>query len=339
MSATRETESLSEDCRRVAVLLPCYNEEKTVGQVVMDFRAQLPAASIYVFDNNSSDCSAQVAQRAGAIVVREMRQGKGHVIRSMFRKIDADIYVMVDADSTYPATAVQDLIHPVIQGYAEMAVGDRISSTYDCQNKRKFHTFGNRLVRFLVNKLFGSKLNDVMSGYRVLSRSFVKSFPVISEGFEVETEMTLHALEHNFQIVEKPVEYSDRPKGSLSKLRTFTDGTRVLRTILVILKHHRPLLFLGSCGLIVATLGIATGILPVMEYIRYRYVFRVPMAVLSAALELMGMLLFCCGLILDTAARQHRQVTEVLYQLHTSRLRCYSGNEKARWSIVEHEDA
>lgn len=296
----------------IAVLIPCYNEETTISAVVSSFARVLPKARIIVFDNNSSDDSVMQAEKAGAEVVSEPRQGKGNVVRAMFRKIDADIYVLVDGDNTYPANQAVELIGPLLHQEADMVVGDRLSSrAYDKENKRKFHSFGNRLVRRMINLLFGSRLKDIMSGYRVFSRVFVKTFPVLSEGFEIETELTLHALDKRFPIVEIPIDYRDRPAGSVSKLSTFSDGSRILKTIAKVFKNYKPLHFFTACAGACCLAGLFIGIFPIMEYIRYSYVYKVPSAILAAALEILAMLLFSCGIILDTIVQHQRENYEL----------------------------
>ena len=298
---------------QVAVLIPCFNEASTIAKVVDDFTAQLPDAAIYVYDNNSSDDTASIAAQHGAIVRRERRQGKGFVVRSMFRDIDADVYVLVDGDDTYPADAVHDLIEAVQTGQADMAVGDRLSGgVYARQNKRAFHGFGNRLVRWSINAVFHSSFADVMSGYRAFSRRFVKNMPVSSPGFEIETEMTLHALDRRCLITEIPVAYRDRPAGSVSKLNTCADGFRVLATILRILKDYRPLAFFGGASLLFFALGLAVGIPVVIEYAETGLVPRFPSAILAAGLELMAAISLVCGLILDTITRHFKEVYELL---------------------------
>ena len=217
--------------QRIAVLIPCYNESVTIKKVVEDYKKVLPEAVIYVYDNNSTDNTAELAKEAGAEVRYERRQGKGNVIRTMFRDIDADCYVMIDGDDTYPADNARELVDAVLNGEADMVIGDRLSSTYFTENKRPFHNSGNKIVRWSINKLFHSDVTDIMTGYRAFSRQFVKSYPVLSKGFEIETEMTIHCLDKNFKIVEIPVSYRDRPEGSVSKLNTFSDGAKVLKTI------------------------------------------------------------------------------------------------------------
>lgn len=296
----------------IAVLIPCYNEEQTVGTVVAGFRKELPEATVYVYDNNSTDKTAEVAEEAGAIVVPESRQGKGNVVRSMFRFIDADIYVMVDGDNTYFASDVKKMIAPVVAGKADMVVGDRLSSqSYDNENKRLFHSFGNRLVRNLINKLFRSNCKDILSGYRVFNRFFVCNFPVLTEGFEIETELTLYTLDKNFRLLEIPIEYKDRMEGSESKLSTFGDGYKILKTIGFVFKNYKPFVFFSISAVTLAILGLIIGYLPVMEYMKYRYVYRVPSAILAASVEILAALLFGCGLILDTIVRQQREQFEL----------------------------
>ena len=230
--------------KKIAIVIPCYNEEITVAKVITDFKKELPDALIYVYNNNSTDNTLQIAYENGAIVKNEYRQGKGNVVRNMFRDIDADVYVLVDGDNTYPANMVHQLIKPILMETADMVVGDRISNgTYKKQNKRLFHDFGNGMVKYTINRLFKTNLKDVMSGYRAFSRTFVKNIPILSKGFEVETEMTLHALDKRFIIKEIPIEYKDRPNKSKSKLNTFTDGYKVIKTIIKMLKDYKPLKF------------------------------------------------------------------------------------------------
>lgn len=297
----------------LAVVIPCFNEEQTIGQVVEAFQSELPEAQVYVIDNNSQDTTASRARNAGAVVLREPRQGKGNVIRGIVRRIDADIYILVDGDMTYPANAVRELLNPVLRGEADMVVGDRLSNlSYDTYNQRRFHSFGNRLVRGLVNFLFGANLRDIMTGYRVMTREFLEHLPVLSKGFEVETEMTLHALDKRYRIVEIPIEYRDRPAGSSSKLRTFSDGIRVLSTIVFILKNYKPLFFFNLLSAAAFCAGITIGMFPVLEFVEYRFVRKVPSAILAASLIVLSMLFLCCGLILDTVVRQQRENYELL---------------------------
>lgn len=297
---------------KVAVLIPCYNEEKTVAKVVQDYRAALPQADIYVYDNNSTDRTAELAAQAGAIVRREYRQGKGNVIRSMFRQIDADCYLMTDGDDTYPAEAAPQMVRMILEGEADMVNGDRLSSTYFTENKRPFHNGGNRLVRGLINRLFQADVRDIMTGCRAFSRSFVKTFPVLSRGFEIETEMTIHAVDKNFLIREIPIEYRDRPEGSVSKLNTYSDGARVLATVFRLYKDYKPFAFFGALALLFLLAALVL-FLPVgVEYLKTGLVPRFPTLIVSAALGLCALLSFVAGVILDVVVKKHRQLFELL---------------------------
>lgn len=229
--------------KKIAVLIPCYNEAKTIKKVVEDYKNALPEADIYVYDNNSTDGTDEIARQAGAIVKYEYKQGKGNVIRSMFRQIEADCYLMIDGDDTYPVENAREMCDIILEGKADMVIGDRLSSTYFTENKRPFHNLGNRMVRLLINKIFNNNVKDIMTGYRAFSYEFVKGFPVLSKGFEIETEMTIHAVDKNFKLVEVPVNYRDRPEGSISKLNTYRDGFRVLKTIFTLFKEYKPTFF------------------------------------------------------------------------------------------------
>lgn len=276
--------------KKVAVLIPCYNEEKTVQKVVEDYRRVLPQADIYVYDNNSTDRTAELAAQAGAIVKREYRQGKGNVIRSMFRQIDADCYLMIDGDDTYPAEPAPEMVRMILDGEADMVNGDRLSSTYFTENKRPFHNTGNRLVRGLINHLFHADVRDIMTGYRAFSRGFVKTFPVLSRGFEIETEMTIHAVDKNFLIREVSVDYRDRPEGSVSKLNTYSDGAKVLCTIFRLYKDYKPFAFFGMGALLFLILA-AVLFLPVgIEFLRTGLVPRFPTLIVSVTLALCALL-------------------------------------------------
>lgn len=296
--------------KKVAVLIPCYNEELTVEKTVGDFKHVLPNADIYVYNNNSKDRTKELALKAGAIVKDEYRQGKGAVVRSMFRDIDADVYIMVDGDDTYPAEEVEGLIAPVLEGKADMVIGDRLSSTYYTENKRPFHNFGNSLVKGLINFLFKSDLNDIMTGYRSFSKKFVKCMPVMSDGFQIETEMTIFALTNNMQVVNVPITYRDRPEGSESKLNTFSDGFKVLLTLFNLFKDNRPFLFFGCLSLIIFILGLVVGIPVIDEFIKTAYITKVPSAVLAAALMINSFLLLSVGIILDAIKNQKRYLFE-----------------------------
>lgn len=296
--------------KKIAVLIPCYNEELTVEKTVSDFKHVLPDADIYVYNNNSKDRTKELALKAGAIVKDEYRQGKGAVVRSMFRDIDADVYIMVDGDDTYPAEEVEGLIKPVLEGKADMVIGDRLSSTYYTENKRPFHNFGNSLVKGLINFLFKSNLNDIMTGYRSFSKKFVKCMPVMSDGFQIETEMTIFALTNNMQVVNVPITYRDRPEGSESKLNTFSDGYKVLLTLFNLFKDNRPFLFFGCLSLIIFILGLVVGIPVIDEFIKTAYITKVPSAILAAALMINAFLLMSVGIILDAIKNQKRYLFE-----------------------------
>lgn len=300
---------------RIAVLIPCYNEELAIRKVVEDFKRCLPEADIYVYDNNSSDNTAAIAAEAGAIVRHEYRQGKGNVIRSMFRQIEADCYIMVDGDDTYPAEAAAALRDMVIHQGMDMAIGDRLSSTYFVENKRPFHNVGNRLVRFLINKLFRSNIRDIMTGYRAFSPLFVKSFPVLSKQFEIETEMTIFALSHNLAIKEIPIGYRDRPAGGVSKLNTVRDGIKVLLTIFKLFRDNKPLIFFSALSLLLL-LAVVGLMIPIFaEYMETSLVPRTPTVVVCAAMGICSIVSFVCGVILECQTKKHAQIVEILMNL------------------------
>ena len=297
---------------KIAVLIPCYNEELTIGKVVKDFKKELPDADIYVYDNNSKDKTAEIAKNAGAIVKHEYKQGKGNVVRSMFRDIDADVYVMVDGDDTYPAEFVHELIKPIRDGQADMTIGDRLSNgTYQEENKRKFHEFGNNLVKKGINMLFDTKLKDIMTGYRVFNKIFVKNMPVMTPKFEIETEMTLYALDKKYIIKEIPIIYRDRPEGSESKLNTVSDGIKVVKTIFNMFKDYKPFQFFGIIALILLVLGLVAGIPVIIEYVKTAYITKLPSAVLATGLIMLSAIMFQCGLILQTIVKQHKENYEL----------------------------
>ncbi len=296
---------------KIAVLIPCYNEEKTVAKVVSDYRAVLPEADIYVYDNNSTDGTDERAREAGAIVRYERRQGKGNVIRTMFREIDADCYIMIDGDDTYPAEYARQMADLVLNDHADMVVGDRLSATYFTENKRPFHNLGNRMVRGLVNGIFNGDITDIMTGYRAFSPLFVKSFPVLSAGFEIETEMTIHALDKNLYTVSVPVDYRDRPEGSVSKLSTYSDGFKVLKTIFNLYKDYKPLSFFGLFSALFALVGVGLFVPVLIEFIQTGLVPRFPTLIVSTVLIILAMLALVCGLVLETVAKKHRQQFEV----------------------------
>ena len=297
---------------KVAILLPCYNESLTIEKVVRDFRAQLPDADIWVYDNNSTDGSGDLARAAGAKVRRVVQQGKGHVVRRMFQEIEADVYVMVDADDTYPADEVQKLIQPILDGAADMVNGDRLSSTYMTENKRPGHNFGNTLVCTLIRLLWGQRVHDVMTGYRAFSRMFVKSCPVLANGFEIETEMTLHTLDKRMSLIEVPVQYRDRPAGSFSKLNTVRDGIRVLLTIFNLFRFYRPELFFGTVGLVLLLASAGLFVPVLAEYFDTGLVPRIPTQIFSGFLAIAGLLSFGVGLILGACKKQSDQMFEIL---------------------------
>lgn len=290
----------------VAVLLPCFNEEVTIGKVVRDFKAALPDATVYVYDNNSTDRTAEIAAAEGAIVRREPRQGKGNVIRAMFEDIDADVYVMADGDDTYPADAAPAMVSKVLDGY-DMVIGDRLSSTYLQENKRPFHNFGNRLVRGSINGLFNAHVTDIMTGYRAFSFTFVKTYPVLSRGFEVETEMTIHSLNNNLRLYEMPIQYRDRPAGSVSKLDTVGDGIKVMSTIFRMIREYKPLPFFGTIGLLIGAIGILLCGGVTYEFTKTGLVARFPTLIGAIMLVIVGLLLFATGIILDVIAKNDRK--------------------------------
>lgn len=303
---------------KVAVLIPCYNEAVTIGKVVDDFKRVLPDADIYVYDNNSKDDTAAIAEDHGAIVRTEPRQGKGNVVRQMFREIDADYYIMVDGDDTYPAEAAPRLLEPLMNDTADMTVGDRLSNgTYGEENDRAFHGFGNNLVRWLIKVIYGYAFDDVMTGYRAFNRIFVKTMPVLSEGFQIETELSIHAVDKRFRITDVPIDYRDRPEGSYSKLSTFGDGAKVLRAIASLFKDHKPMAFFGWLALILIVLGLIAGIPVIAEYFQTGLVPRFPTAILAIALVICGALSFTAGIILDTVAKTGRKQWELFtYQAY-----------------------
>lgn len=297
---------------KIAILIPCYNEELTIEKVINDFKRELPEAQIYVYNNNSKDRSKEIALKNDVIVIDEYKQGKGNVVRSQFRDIDADIYVMVDGDDTYPAEFVHELIKPIKDGEADMTIGDRLSNgTYQKENKRHFHEFGNNLVRKSINLLFNTNLKDIMTGYRVFNKRFVKNMPVLSPKFEIETEMSLYALDKKYIIKEIPIIYRDRPDGSSSKLNTISDGIKVVKTIIRMFKDYRPFRFFGIISLILFSLALLIGIPVIIEFIRTSYITKVPSAILAMGLVSLSAISLQCGIILDTITRQHRENYEL----------------------------
>ena len=296
---------------KIAVLIPCYNESKTIEKVVKDFKRELPNDDIYVYDNNSKDNTAEIAKKAGAIVKHEYMQGKGNVIRRMFREIDADCYLMADGDDTYPAEHAKEMCDLILEGKAEMVVGDRLSSTYFTENKRMFHNFGNVLVRFLVNRTFKSNVRDIMTGYRAFSKTFVKSFPVISGGFEIETEMTIHALDKRMKLENVLIDYRDRPAGSVSKLNTVSDGVKVLKTIATLFKQYRPFTFFTILSILCLLVGVAFFIPPLLGYLDTGLVEKFPSLIAASFFGIIAIQLFVGGLVLESIARKDRQNFEL----------------------------
>lgn len=297
---------------KIAVIIPCYNEASTIGKVVEDFHRELPEASVYVYDNNSTDDTAEIANDSGAIVRNEPRQGKGNVCRQMFRDIDADCYLMVDGDDTYPAESARALCDPILAGEADMVVGDRLSNgTYAQQNARAFHGFGNDLVRTMIKWIYGYGFEDVMTGYRAMSRPFVKTFPVLSEGFQIETELSIHAVDRRWRIVDVPVEYRDRPEGSVSKLNTVSDGLKVIAMIGTLFKDYRPLKFFSLVSLLFCIVGLCAGIPVVTEFLDTGLVPRFPTAILAVAFMFIAALSLATGFILDAVAKVERKQWEL----------------------------
>lgn len=292
---------------KIAVLIPCFNEEKTIKKVVSDVKSALPEAVVYVYDNNSTDCTAELAVEAGAVLRREYKQGKGNVIRRMFREIDAQCYLMIDGDDTYPLDCVGELVDKVLYHNADMVVGDRLSSTYFTENKRPFHNFGNTLMRTSINSLFHTDIKDIMTGYRAFSYEFVKTFPVVSSGFEIETEMTIHAVNYNLQVENVVVQYRDRPEGSESKLNTFRDGMRVIRKMLQLYKNYRPMRFFGLISLVLVLVATILFIPILGEYLDTGLVPRFPTLIVCGFMVLAGIQSLFAGMILDgTVAKDRR---------------------------------
>jgi glycosyltransferase involved in cell wall biosynthesis len=297
---------------KIAVLIPCYNESKTIGKVVNDFKSVLPEADVYVYDNNSSDHTDEIAREAGAIVRYERRQGKGNVMRSMFRDIDADCYLMIDGDDQMPSDIAPEMCRMVIEDGVDMVIGNRLSTNYKEVNSRSFHNFGNVLVLKLVNKIFRAKIGDIMSGYRAMSRNFVKHFPVLSGGFEIETEMTIHALDKNFYIQEVPFVVRNRPEGSESSMNTYVDGAKVLLTIARLFRDYRPFLFFSIITLFLLLIA-AVGFIPVMvDYVETGLVPRFPTLIVCGLLTLLAFMFFFCGITLEVLTKKHRQLFEIL---------------------------
>ena len=297
---------------KIAVLIPCYNESKTIEKVVRDYKKVLPDADIYVYDNNSTDGTDEIARKAGAIVKYERKQGKGNVIRSMFREIQADCYIMIDGDDTYPAESAIQMCNYVLNDNVDMVIGDRLSSTYFTENKRAFHNFGNRIVRWSINTIFKSKINDIMTGYRAFSYQFVKTYPVLSKGFEIETEMTIHSIDKNFTLKEIPVQYRDRPEGSVSKLNTYKDGARVLKTIATLFKEYKPGLFFNIISLFTFIIASILAIPVLIEYVNTGLVPKFPSLIVACILLVISLLLTTTSIILQVIVKKNRQIFEIL---------------------------
>ncbi len=308
---------MKDNKNKIAVLIPCYNESQTIAKVVKDYKKVLPEADIYVYDNNSSDHTDEIAKKAGAIVRYEYRQGKGNVIRTMFRELDYDCYLMIDGDDTYPAENAKEMCELVLSGKADMVVGDRLSSTYFQENKRPFHNLGNKMVRWFINTIFKNDIKDIMTGYRAFSYDFVKGFPILSKGFEIETEMTIHAVDKNFKVVEIPVQYRDRPAGSVSKLNTISDGIKVLKTIGRLFEEYRPALFFNIIAFVFFVLFLIAFCPIVFEYFKTGSVPRFPTLIVSTLFGVITIVLWITGVILEIIAKKHKQ----LYELYMNQLK------------------
>ncbi len=305
---------------KIAVLIPCYNEEQTIEKVVRDVRDALPEAVVYVYDNNSSDKTAELARAAGAVIRHEYKQGKGNVIRRMFREIDAECYLMIDGDDTYPLDCAREMADRVLGHNADMVVGDRLSSTYFTENKRPFHNFGNSFMRWGINRLFRSDIKDIMTGYRAFSYEFVKTFPVFSKGFEIETEMTIHAVNYNMQVENVVVEYRDRPEGSVSKLNTYRDGMRVIHKMLQLYKNYKPFQFFCLLCLMLFAVALAFMVPILSEYIKTGLVPRFPTLIVCGFMALAGVQSFFAGMILEVmAAKDRRDFEYRLTKIHAEK--------------------
>ena len=300
---------------KIAVLIPCYNEEKTIYKVVTDFKAVLPDSTIYVYDNNSSDKTSELAEKAGAVVRKEYKQGKGNVIRRMFREIDAEVYIMVDGDDTYPAECAPEMVDAVINKNADMVVGDRLSSTYFQENKRPFHNFGNSIVRWSINNLFKTSIKDIMTGYRAFSYEFVKTYPVMSKGFEIETEMSIHAVDKNMLVENVIIDYRDRPDGSESKLNTYSDGAKVLKTIMGLYKNYKPMQFFGLLAAILMIIALAMFMPVFVGYLKTGLVPNFPTLIVSGFIAMAALQSFFAGLVLSTIVQKDRQLFEYKLQM------------------------
>ena len=306
---------------KIAVLIPCYNESKSIAKVVKDAKEALPEATIYVYDNNSTDGTDEIARQAGAIVRYERQQGKGNVIRSMFRDIDAQCYLMLDGDDTYPAEFAPEMCRKVLEEGVDMVVGDRLSSTYFTENKRPFHNFGNTIVRAFINHLFRSNIKDIMTGYRAMSYEFVKTFPVLSKNFEIETEMTIHAIDKKMHVENVVVDYRDRQEGSVSKLNTYSDGFKVLKTIFRMYKDYKPLQFFSTIAAVLFVLGAAFFVPILTKYIRTGTVTKMPSLIVICFVILTAIVCWFSGIILSTLVQQHKQNFELQLTSAADRLK------------------
>ena len=311
-----------------AILIPCYNEEKTIRKVVRDWKKEIPEATIYVYDNNSTDNTAKIAKEEGAVVRREYKQGKGNVIRRMFREIDAQCYIMIDGDDTYPVEYGRQMMQEVLEKKTDMVVGDRLSSTYFEENKRPFHNFGNSLVRFSINHLFKSDIRDIMTGYRAFSFQFVKTFPVLSKGFEIETEMSIHAVHKNMLVENVIIEYRDRPEGSESKLNTYADGFKVLKTIMRMFKNYKPLEFFSIIAAVLFVVGMAFFIPVLIHFLEVGTVNKLPTLIVSGFVIMTAIICWFSGIILSTLVNQHKQDFEFQTQMVTNRYKDLFPEEK-----------
>lgn len=309
--------------KKIAVLIPCYNEEKTIKKVVYDYRRELPKAYIYIYNNNSSDRTYEIASEMAEkdsriIVVNEYRQGKGNVIRSMFKDIEADCYLMIDGDDTYPSEFAREMVSYILKNQADMVIGDRLSSTYFIENKRVFHNFGNVLVRKLINKLFKSNIKDVMTGYRAFSKNFVKGFPILSQGFEIETEMSIFAIDKNYLLKEILITYRDRPKGSKSKLNTYSDGFKVIKTIFNLFKNYKPFAFFSLFSILFLIVALILAVPVLIAYLQIGLVPRFPSLIVGGIFGLAALFSFFVGIILDVELLKHKQNYELLMNMYSS---------------------
>lgn len=313
---------------KIAVLIPCFNESKTIGKVVSDWKRELPEAAVYVYDNNSTDHTDTIAAQAGAIVRYEYQQGKGNVVRRMFREIDAECYIMIDGDDTYPAVNGREMAREVLEHHADMVIGDRLSSTYFTENKRPFHNFGNTLMRSCINRLFHTEIRDIMTGYRAFSYLFVKTFPVLSKGFEIETEMSIHGVDKNMYLKNVVIEYRDRPQGSESKVQTIPDGIRILKTMFLLYRDYRPLQFFGVIAGILLLLSGGFFLPVMMEYLQTGLVPQFPTLIVCGFSAIAALLSLFAGLILQTIRQMHRQQFEFYLQMASEDYKKKCGNDK-----------